>query len=330
MAEDNKLEDEMVPVGDGVEEEKPVVITEEVKPEEEILEVEGEQKLDAEDDDKRIGGGEAEDDDKREARKAERKSRRTRQKVARNRDQVELKFLRQRNEQVERQINELSARLDQSDATTVDSRMNQIKGAIKNADSVLAKAISAGEGEDAAEAQNIRDGLRDQLGQLERYQETAAYQTEQAQKQAEDPPNPLVMERVKAWHENNSWYHFGRQDEDSAIVGAIDDMLIRDGYDPTSQEYYDELDSRIARRLPHKATGDDDRGNGQDLDEDRPAKTPAGPKFRVGGRERTLKSNEVHISRERREAMEQAGMWEDPVLRNKQLKRYAEWDRENA
>ena len=38
---------------------------------------------------------------------------------------------------------------------------------------------------------------------------------------------------------------------------------------------------------------------------------------------------EVHISRERRQAMEDAGLWEDPVLRSKYLKSYAAWDLEN-
>jgi len=119
------------------------------------------------------------------------------------------------------------------------------------------------------------------------------------------------------------------------IVGAIDDMMVRDGWDPRTPEYYDELDNRVARRLPHLAQkGKGGNGADDDLDDDPGdgggARKPGGPRFRVGGRERPLKSNEVHISRERREAMEEAGVWEDPVLRKNYLKRYAEWDKEHA
>ena len=102
-------------------------------------------------------------------------------------------------------------------------------------------------------------------------------------------------------------------------------MLIRDGYDPTTTEYYDELDARVARRMPHRA------GNGEDDPEQQQQQqqqTP-GPKFRVGGQERPLKANEVHINRERREAMEEAGVWEDPVLRKKYLNSFRKWDQEN-
>jgi hypothetical protein len=36
----------------------------------------------------------------------------------------------------------------------------------------------------------------------------------------------------------------------------------------------------------------------------------------------------VYISPERKEAMIEAGVWEDPVLRNKYLKSYATYDKE--
>ena len=197
---------------------------------------------------------------------------------------------------------------------------------------MYAKAIDAGEGKDAAEAQRIRDGLRDQKNYLTQYKEQGGART-QAEEQG---PDPLLVEQVRTWHDRNTWFDFGRRDEDSAIAGAIDDMMIRDGYDPRTPEYYEELDKRVGRRLPHLAQGGS-RGNGADDDDDLDTgdrrggeRKPGGPRFRVGGKERPLRSNEVHISRERREAMEEAGVWEDPVLRKKYLKRYSEWDRENA
>ena len=35
----------------------------------------------------------------------------------------------------------------------------------------------------------------------------------------------------------------------------------------------------------------------------------------------------VYVTPERRQAMEDAGVWDDPVARNKYLKAYAEYDR---
>ena len=45
-----------------------------------------------------------------------------------------------------------------------------------------------------------------------------------------------------------------------------------------------------------------------------------------GGRERALKSGEMYVSAERKEALIQAGVWDDTKLRNKYLKRYADYD----
>ena len=53
-----------------------------------------------------------------------------------------------------------------------------------------------------------------------------------------------------------------------------------------------------------------------------------GPQFRTGGRERPLRKNEVYISPDRKEAMIEAGVWDDPVLRNKYLKSYSDYDKQ--
>jgi len=328
MAENDKKDADLVMVGDGVEEEDQVMIPAD-DDEGKQLDDDGEDDGELAAGDERVGGGEPEEDDRKERRRQENKSRRTRQKEARERDQRELKFLRGRNEQVERQLGDLSRRQQATETSAIDGRINQIETAIRTADDVYAKAISAGEGDDAAEAMRIRDGLKEQRDGLKAYKEQGAVQP------VDEGPDPALVENVRIWHERNKYFDFGRRDEDSAIVGAIDDMMVRDGWDPRTPEYYDELDNRVARRLPHLAQkGKGGNGADDDLDDDPGdgggARKPGGPRFRVGGRERPLKSNEVHISRERREAMEEAGVWEDPVLRKNYLKRYAEWDKEHA
>lgn len=328
MAEDQVMkveeeEEEFVMVGDGVEDEQ--AVSQQIAADDDQLDDEEDERH--ADDDRRIGAGEAVDDEKREARRVERKTRRQRQKEARDRDQRELRFLRQRNEQVERQLGDLSRRVSGQEKASIDGRIRQLDSAIASAEDVYAKAIDAGEGKDAAEAQRIRDQLRDQRNYLQQYKEQ-----EMSEPVEDTGPDPALVENVKDWHSRNEWFDFGRRDEDSAIAGAVDDRMAAEGWDPTTTEYYDELDRRLAARLPHLYRGagnSADDADGGEVNNRGSAKSSGGPKFRVGGRERALRSNEVHISRERREAMEQAGVWEDPVLRKKYLKRYADWDREN-
>ena len=318
---------ELVMVGDGVEEGDQQDAPVDGKKDEEKSE-----ELAA--DDSRVGADENEDGDdgKKDARKTESKTRRQRQKAARERDRRELTFLRSRNDQVERQLSDLTRRQTQTEVSQVDQRINQIDGAIRSAEDVYAKAIDAGEGKDAAEAQRIRDGLRDQRGELIAFK---SQHEESADDPQRDAPDPNFVANLRAWHGKNKWFDFNRGDQDSAIAGAIDDTMGREGWDPRTPEYYDELDRRLAKQMPHLKngaaddTGDDDAGGDEDKGGRR--KQPSGgPQFRVGGERRPLRSNEVHVSKERREAMEEAGAWEDPVLRKKYLAQYAKYDLEHA
>jgi hypothetical protein len=101
-----------------------------------------------------------------------------------------------------------------------------------------------------------------------------------------------------------------------------------EGFDPTQKDYWDELRTRTEAAIPSRSdsrTGDrggDKSGNGRSKNR--------GPSFRTGGRERPLKPNEVYISAERKEAMIEAGVWDDPVLRNKYLKSYSDYDKQAA
>jgi len=292
----------------------------------------------------RLGGGEEEEDEeeaKKILRRAENKTRRERQKAARERDQKELSFLRNRNEQVERQLMSIAKRLDDNDINTVDSRLRQVDNAIANSEDVYGKATTAGEGDDAKNALKIRDDLREQRDKLIAHREVLKRKSDETAKPEEvrSPPPPELVTRLRAWHDRNKWFDFGRRDEDSAVAGAIDDMLADEGYDPTTDEYYKELDRRIARRIPDRRVSvNNDKGggegNGDDnrrSDKDEKKKKPStGPKFRVGGHERALGSNQVHITKERRAAMEEAGAWEDKKLRNRMLASYAKWDEEHA
>jgi hypothetical protein len=99
--------------------------------------------------------------------------------------------------------------------------------------------------------------------------------------------------------------------------------LAKDGYNPQSEEYWDELRKRAARRLPEKF-----KNERRDSREER---TPRGGPAVGSGREHAPASTrkEIYVSPERKQALIEAGVWDDPVLRMKYVKRYAEYDRTN-
>lgn len=305
---------------------------------------EGEREED-EEEDTRLGASEeteAEEEAKQKER-ASHKSRRQRRKEAENRLRTELRFLETRNDKLERTVQEMARRLDSTEKTSLEGRINQTKSLIAKAENVIAEATTNGKGAEAVEATRIRDKLRDDLKSFETQREEADEPTGQP-----EPPNPRVIENVKDWHKRNSWYDFRARDADSKIVRAIDDSLVEEGFDPTSDEYWQELDARIAKHLPHRVKRKGTNGHADESEEDfvedepeetRPPKKSAGkkqqaglggPMFRTGGPGRDLKTNEVYLSRERIEALKDAGVWDDPKLREKYLKRYRDYDREHG
>ena len=266
------------------------------------------------------------DDEEREAirerRRLEKLERKERREKAITRDKIELDFLRKRNDDLERRFSNLEQRAHQADLSGFDQQIAAAKNEAEMADRVIAKAIEAGNGADVAQALKYRDEAMGKINQLTAAKQQAA-QAKPAQQNA--GMDDRVMAHTKEFLDENKWYDPQGRNEDSAIVLAIDQGLVRDGYDPRSEDYWDELRARAARRLPDRFKKDEARS------EQKEERTPRGGPAVGSGREHAPASTrkEVYVSPERKAALIEAGVWDDPVLRMKYVKRYAEYDHQN-
>lgn len=69
--------------------------------------------------------------------------------------------------------------------------------------------------------------------------------------QYQPQPEVRVDSKAQTWAEKNEW--FGSDKMLTAAAMAIHSTLVEDeGFDPTSDEYYGEIDRRIRREFPHK------------------------------------------------------------------------------
>ena len=270
--------------------------------------------------------GEDGTDDEREAirerRRKEKLERKQRREDAIKRDKLELDFLRKRNDDLERRVTVQEQRFHKLDLSAFDTEISKASNEAEMAERVIAKAVAAGNGEDVTQAMRYRDQALARLQQLNFQKNQAAQQRPQPQ-QIDD----MTLRHAQDFIKENPWYDANGRDEESAIVIAVDQALTREGFDPRSQDYWDELRRRAAKRLPERF------GGKKDSDE-RPAsarREPRGGPAVGSGREHAPASTrrEVYISPERKQALIEAGVWDDPVLRAKYVKRYAEYDRNN-
>lgn len=274
-----------------------------------------------EDDDHGIDANDPEREAIRERRRLEKLDRKKRRDEAISRDKLELDFLRKRNDDLERRIGSVEQRTHQADQSQFDAHIANAKNEVAMAERVISKAVDTGNGDDVAKAMRYRDQAIQKAQQL-------AYAKQQAAQQKPTPKNDglddMTLHYAKEFISENKWYDPQGRDEDSAIVLAIDQSLHREGLRPDTEEYWDKLRERAARRIP-------DKFKTTEASDTPSARTPRGGPAVGSGREHapTSTRTEVYISPERKQALIDAGVWDDPVLRQKYVKRYSDYDRSN-
>lgn len=318
-------EEEYVIVDKPIEEK---AVEQEQEQEENVAEEQQEEQTQADDDDERLANDAEDVEEERNQRKLstaeQNRRRKEKRRQARERDKQEIERLRQENLLLAQRLTGLETNFVKRDAQTIDEQIEQAQRDYRAADDVIAKAVEAGNGQAVAEALKIRDQilLKTQSLTVQKQQIQQVYQAQRQPAQPAAPrPDPLLKRAAERWMDKNDWYDHSSNDDDALVVRTIDDKLTAEGWDPRTDEYWEELDARASKYLPHRY--------GKNEAVSQPAPKRKGPPVAGSGRENAPVSTrrEVYISPERRQAMEEAGYWEDPEKRKRMLKRYAEQDR---
>ena len=136
--------------------------------------------------------------------------------------------------------------------------------------------------------------------------------------------DPRVTGYAQQWLDANPWYNPHGRDEDSAITKAIDSAMASEGWDPAAPDYWHELTRRVSTRISDGAVEEDD---------DAPRRQPrrkAPPTGNTREHAPVTTKNEVVVTPERKQAMIDAGVWDDPVARKRYLKAYQEYDKQSS
>ncbi len=134
----------------------------------------------------------------------------------------------------------------------------RVTSSVEAAKSKLKKAIEDNdtEGQVAAQeqlAQAKADSVRlTNLKANQKRDEEAqkAFQQQQAQMPQQEQPYQPVDYKAEDWAEKNTW--FGSDRAMTATAMSYHDVLLQEGFDPTSDEYYTEINSYIRSEFPHK------------------------------------------------------------------------------
>jgi hypothetical protein len=149
--------------------------------------------------------------------------------------------------------------LDKGYMTEYEGRISTQEQAAKRA---LAEAYEAGDYDKVADAQAAISQIaieKERLRLQKQRAEQAAQQQQVPQQQAQPQPQqrqaPQRDPKLDSWLEKNQW--FGKDRVMTGAARAIHETLVaEEGYDPSTDEYYKEIDRRMRREMPHKFQGD--------------------------------------------------------------------------
>jgi DNA repair exonuclease SbcCD ATPase subunit len=162
-------------------------------------------------------------------------------------------------EAVKRQNEELKSRLDKLDQSYVGEFGSRIESQIDAAKRAFQAAYDDGDAEAMFEAQKNLSRLaldEAQLGHARKRQEEQQKlkEVESFQPPVQQPApaaRPTPDPKAESWAQKNEW--FGTDQTMTYAAFGVHRQLIEDeGFDPTSDEYYTELDRRIRKEFPHK------------------------------------------------------------------------------
>jgi len=163
---------------------------------------------------------------------------------------------------VQAEAQQLKQRMDALDNNYVQEYSSRVETQMATAEQELARAIEIGDTNGVVEAQRKITKLaieNDRAQQAKVQQERYAQQAQAQQQQQVQQPMPQQQPRrpdpkAERWAQRNEW--FGSDEAMTYAAFGIHKKLVEDeGFDPTSDDYYTELDKRMSGEFPHKLNG---------------------------------------------------------------------------
>lgn len=161
--------------------------------------------------------------------------------------------------QLEKWKNEVDGRLQGINKAEIDKAWNDSVTAFNAAEKDHAAAFTDGDGAKATAAMRVMYEAQKRIDQI-----TALKSQVDKTPPATTPPiavpqfDNAVMTKKAEWESRNEWFKLGSRDTNSQMATAISQAIANEGFDPSTDDYWDELDDRMQKFIPEKKAKDSD------------------------------------------------------------------------
>jgi len=254
----------------------------------------------------------------RAAKRAKRRARKEYHKQTATEKDIRLQNLQRQNQELLERLSVVERKQSGSELARLDKAIEDQHMRITFAKNKIKEATENGDGDLLTSAQEMWFEARRHAEDLTALKRRSVQPSQQPIQQ-----DPKVQRYASDWMERNPWYDPSSKDMDSRIALTIDQALAEEGWDPKSEDYWEELDNRLQRSLPNRYTD----SNNERTKRSRPRNVVTS-----SGREAASNAggkNLYTLSPDRVKALKEAGMWDNLEIRNRMIKRYAAEDRQN-
>ena len=182
----------------------------------------------------------------REAERRENEAIKYAQKIQGERDNLQSKF----DKLDDGYVNEFTGRVK----SQLESAKIQLKNAVTKGDIEAQVAANQALARLAIEEERIKATEEQRKKYEESLKNTGQIGQQPVQNQVQAPRQSRPDPKAESWAEKNEW--FGKDEAMTyASFGIHKKLVEEDGFNPTSDEYYEEIDKRIRKEFPHKFSG---------------------------------------------------------------------------
>ena len=167
-------------------------------------------------------------------------------------------------QQIKGERDTLQTKFDKLDDGYVNEFTGRVKSQLESAKIQLKDAVAKGD-VDAQVAANQalarlaieEERIKATEDQRKKYEESLKNAGQIGEQPVQNKvPTPKPDQKAEKWAEKNEW--FGKDEAMTYASFGIHKRLVEeDGFNPTSDEYYEEIDKRIRKEFPHKFNGEE-------------------------------------------------------------------------
>ena len=267
-------------------------------------------------------------DDSEAVRAAKRARRRAKKDLIRKTNEekdVRLQQLQRENEEFKRRLSSVERESKENRVSRIDKHLEDQKVRLEYAKMKLSEAVQAGDGDAMVQAQTMWNEAQAAVGEFSRAKQAAE---REATGSGESAPrvDPAVQRNAADWMRRNSWYRPDTSDRDSQIAKKLDELLVTEGMNPSDPDYWDELDNRLQKALPHRYNDTSDGNSAVRKPRNVVGSSGREASAAFGGNNRT----QFVLSPERVKAMKEVGAWDNPVRKKAMIENFIKYDRANG